>query len=418
MRKRHSRGHVAVVGLIAVAAVIAACGDKSSSSADHPTTTVDQSVLGTPKPAKGTPLKIGYISDGGGAATDGPGEKAATGAAVKYVNEYLGGVDGRPLELVWCQTGLTPAGATDCANQMVTAKVPVVLASTPGVADPIVKVLTAANIPFFVHTAVDQSVVLSSDSFVLTNVLGFLATPVKIAKDKGYKKVATLIIDLPVSVGPVKAIQQPMYDKAGISVDYTAVPPGTPDMTPQVQAAASKNPEMFVIIGDPTFCTAGLSALQTVGFKGTIFINSQCMSPDLAKSVPGGTKDVLVGTTQALAVGDDHESQLYGAVMAKYAPGVAPFQTIRPNAYAVILGFARAMSGATGEVTPDSVRSTFASAQPQPMPLLTGETFKCDRSLYKLTPAVCSTGMAVATLDADGNPTKMQSVDTRDMTNG
>jgi branched-chain amino acid transport system substrate-binding protein len=418
MSTRHSRGHVAVVVLIALSAIAAACGDKASSSADHSTTTVDLSVLGTPKPAKGTPLKIGWISDGGGAATDGPGEKAATGAAVKYVNEYLGGVQGRPIELVWCETALTPAGATDCANQMVTAKVPIVLASTPGVADPIVKVLTEAKIPFLVHTAVDQSVVLSADAYVLTNVLGFLATPVKIAKDKGYKKVATLIIDLPVSVGPVKAIEQPLYDKAGIAVDYTAVPPGTPDMTPQVQAAASKNPDMFVIIGDPTFCTAGLSALKTVGFKGTIFINQQCMSPDLAKSVPGGTKDVLVGTAQALAAGEDHESKLYTAVMAKYAPGVAPFQTIRPNAYAAVLGFARAMSGSTGEVTPDSVRATFASAQPQPMPLLSGETFKCDGTLFKLTPAVCSTGMAVATLDADGNVVKMEPVDTRDMVNG
>jgi branched-chain amino acid transport system substrate-binding protein len=418
MSKRHSRGHVAVVGFVALAVLAAACGTSKGTSANAPTTTVDLSVLGSPKPASGTPLKIGYISDGGAPATDGPGEKAATGAAVKYVNEYLGGVNGRPLELVWCQTELTPAGATDCANQMVAAKVPIVLGATPGVADPIVKVLTAANIPYFVNTAVDQSLVLSSDSYVLANVLGFLAAPVKIAKDKNYKKVATVIIDVPAAVAPVKALQQPMYDKAGISVDYTAVPPGTPDMTPQIQAAASKNPDMFVVVGDPTFCTAALTALKTASFKGTIFINSQCMSPDLAKSVPGGLKDVLVGTTQALAAGQDPESKLYTAVMSKYAPGVAPFQTIRPNAYAIVLGFQRAMTGATGEVTSDSIRSTFGSMQPQPMPLLSGETFKCDRTLFKLTPAVCSTAMAVATLDADGNPVKMESVDTAAIVNG
>jgi branched-chain amino acid transport system substrate-binding protein len=407
-----------VIGLIALAVVAAACGDTKASSADRSTTTVDLSVLGTSNPAKGTPLKIGYISDGGGAATDGPGEKAASGAAVKYVNEYLGGVTGRPIELVWCETSLTPAGATDCANQMVSAKVPVVLGATPAVADPIVKVLTAAHIPYFVNTAVDQSVVLSSDSYVLANVLGFLGAPVKIAKDKGFKKVATILIDVPASVGPVKAFQTPMYTKAGISNEFTSVPPGTPDMTPQVQAAASKNPDMFVIVGDPTFCTAGLTALQTVGFKGTVFINSQCMSPDLAKSVPGGVKGVLVGTTQALAAGEDAESKQYVAVMSKYAPDVAPFETIRPNAYAIVLALARAMKGATGEVTPDSVRSSFASVGPQPMPLLNGETFQCDRTLFKVTPAVCSTGMAVATLDAGGHPVKMEPVDTTALVNG
>jgi len=161
-----------------------------------------------------------------------------------------------------------------------------------------------------------------------------------------------------------------------------------------------------------------LTALQTVGFKGTVFINSQCMSPDLAKSVPGGVKDVLVGTTQALAAGEDAESKQYVAVMSKYAPDVAPFETIRPNAYAIVLALARAMKGATGEVTPDSVRSSFASVGPQPMPLLNGETFQCDRTLFKVTPAVCSTGMAVATLDAGGHPVKMEPVDTTALVNG
>jgi hypothetical protein len=104
--------------------------------------------------------------------------------------------------------------------------------------------------------------------------------------------------------------------------------------------------------------------------------------------------------------------------MSEYAAGVEPFQTIRPNAYAIVLAFGRAMSGATGDVTPDLVRSTFASGHEQPMPLLSGQTFKCDRTLFKLTPAVCSTGFAVATLDADGKSVNMESVDTSALLDG
>jgi hypothetical protein len=55
---------------------------------------------------------------------------------------------------------------------------------------------------------------------------------------------------------------------------------------------------------------------------------------------------------------------------------------------------------------------------PQPLPLLDGQTFKCDRALFTLTPAVCSSGIAIVTLDADGNPKNTEAFDTAPIING
>jgi len=52
--------------------------------------------------------------------------------------------------------------------------------------------------------------------------------------------------------------------------------------------------------------------------------------------------------------------------------------------------------------------SSMATMAPQPMPLLPGQTFQCNRLQAKLTPSVCSNGGAIVTVDASGKTTKSQ----------
>jgi branched-chain amino acid transport system substrate-binding protein len=404
-----------LVGLVAVALLASACsgdddsGDGASGSGDSPA--ADPALLGPSKPASGEPLTIGFISDGQSATVDGRVEITGAEAAVEYVNEHLGGVAGRPLELDVCETHLTPAGATDCANQMIADEVPIVLQVAPGVAEPIVTALDEAQIPYFVDAAIDQSILLSPNSYVLTNTLGGLAAPVKVAEDNDVEKVASLLIDVPTAVGP-------LFDAAGVDIDFIAIPPGTPDMTPQVQQALSDGAEMFNIIGDSTFCVSALGALNTLAFDGIRLINPQCLSTDMASNVSGGIDGVQVATTESLDTSDP-EVALYEAVLAQYAPeGTEPHLGTTSGGYAIVVGFARAMTALTGDITPSTIHAALASMTPQPLPLLDGQTFKCDRALFTLTPAVCSSGIAIITLDADGNPKNTEAFDTAPIING
>jgi branched-chain amino acid transport system substrate-binding protein len=244
----------------------------------------------------------------------------------------------------------------------------------------------------------------------MTNPVSFVALPIKIAQEQKFKKVAVILIDIPAAAGQVKAIADPVFAKAGLTASYTAVKPGTPDMTPQVQAALSGGNQEFLIVGDPAFCISALKSLKTLSFSGPIIINSQCLSPDVPKAVPGGVDNIIVGTSESLDP-DDAEVKLYDTIMAKYAPGQAPHASATDTAYGAIMGFVRAMTGATGDVTPASVVATFGSMAPQPMPLLHGSTFQCNRKASTLTPAVCTTGIAMVTLDAKGNAKKTEPID-------
>src|ERR1700690_1520807 len=130
------RIRVATTVLVAAAMLGTACsGSGSGTTGTGGKTRTSNSgnlpLLGPVKQASGAPIKIGYIDDGQGVGVDTRPEVAAAEAAVKYVNEHLGGVAGRPLELVECATNLTPAGGTDRANKMMAAKLPVVLSPAP-----------------------------------------------------------------------------------------------------------------------------------------------------------------------------------------------------------------------------------------------------------------------------------------------
>jgi branched-chain amino acid transport system substrate-binding protein len=208
-----------------------------------------------------------------------------------------------------------------------------------------------------------------------------------------------------------------LFDKAGLSVDYVAIPPGTPDMTPQVQDALGRGAQMFNIIGDPAFCISALGALNTLGFNGVRLVNPQCLDANSATSIPGGIDGVKVATTESLDARDP-EVALYEAAMARYSPGTDPHFSSTSGGFAIVLAFARAMSGLSGDLTPDSVRSTLAAMAPQPQPLLSSQTFKCDHSLFKLTPAVCSSGIAIVTLDAAGKAKDSVAFDTQAILNG
>lgn len=62
-------------------------------------------------------MKIGLINNEGGQAISMPENRESAEAVVKYANENLGGISGRPIELVVCKQGEDANQARDCANR-------------------------------------------------------------------------------------------------------------------------------------------------------------------------------------------------------------------------------------------------------------------------------------------------------------
>jgi branched-chain amino acid transport system substrate-binding protein len=181
-------------------------------------------------------------------------------------------------------------------------------------------------------------------------------------------------------------------------------------MTPQIQAELNKNPDQVSIIGNDTFCISAIKALRTLGYAKQIVVIPTCVS-DAAKKALGSQLNGVVMLTTSSTDTSSHEVALYNAVMAAYAPGTPPNGSVTPGGYAVVLGFARAMSGITGDITPATVFSTAMAMQPQTLPLADGLTFQCNQKQVSFAPAICSTGYLQTTLDSGGNPTTYKPLD-------
>jgi branched-chain amino acid transport system substrate-binding protein len=272
--------------------------------------------------------------------------------------------------------------------------------------------LKAAHIPLVAFASIDQGTLLEkTGAYAITNGLGVLAGPALLLQQSGGKRGAEVVVDEPAASGPVKQLDPIFYKNAGVALDVVAVPPGTADMTPQIQAELSKHPDQVSILGNDTFCTSAIKALKTLGYAKQIVVNIQCLSPSSIAAIPGGFAGVTLVNPYSID-SKDPEQALYAAVMAAYAPSTPPNGSVTPGGYAAVLSFARAMSGvaAGANITPALVESTIASMSPQTMPLASSLSFQCNGKQISLTPAICSPDALNFTLDANGNGTKAQTL--------
>jgi branched-chain amino acid transport system substrate-binding protein len=398
---------LAVTGTVAFVLVAAACSSSPSSSSTS-TNAGSASVLGPTNKATGSPVLVGFISDGQSPGIDASTEIPAAGAAVSYINDHLGGIAGHVLQLDTCTDHGTPSGTTDCVNQMIAAHVVAVLYDVSGQGTTIFTALQPAHIPLFAFGALDQGTLLSKTAFVIANGLGALAGPVVLLQQSGGKRGAVVETNVPEVVGPVQQIAPAFYKNGGATLDAVPIDAGTADMTPQIQAELNKNPDQVSIIGLDNFCISALQALNTLGYTKQIVVDASCVSSATKKALGSKLKGVVL-LTDTSSDPATHEVTLYGAVMAAYAPGIAS----NPNTqggFAVVLSFARAMTGISGAITPATVMSTAVAMQSAPIPLTKGLTFQCNQMQVSFAPAICSTGYLQTTLDSSGNPTTFKPI--------
>ena len=395
---------------VAASLFLTGCGssDDSSSSSNGS----DASVLGPEKKATGEPIKIALSSVGKSAQIDNTEEIEAAKAAVFYVNDYLGGVNGRPLEITMvCENQAQPSLARDCANKFVQSDaVALVSGPEPG-GDAILAITGPSGLPYFNLNSSEGSF-SQPGSFMLTNGLGALAgVSANYAKEQGFKKVAIVTIDVPAAVEPLKQLGGLVFGNAGATTDIIPVPAGTPDQTPQIQAALEGKPDMFQVIGDTAFCTSTLKAMRTLNVTQPVVVIGQCIGDETtASQIPNGYSDVLVAPQFSLDPFQE-ETKVYNAVIDKYTEAKVKGESA-PTGYQAVLGLARALTGMQGEVTRATVTAYLsAMPAPQPVPLGASATFQCGTHPVAIAPNICARDALIGKAEESGSVTDVKAVD-------
>lgn len=405
-------GALLAIGLLAVG-----CGSGGTSNggagSKASAAAVDLSVLGTPNPAKGAPVKLGLISDGRFATADRAYESDVAQATVSYLNKYKGGLAGRPIQLVTCIDQASPAKAADCGNQMVKDNVVAVAIGSEAVEDNFWEPLHAAHIPVMFYGASSQKVILDSTStFDLSSpTLGLVDLPASIARDSGKKKVTVVVIDIPAAVTLYKTIGPALFQKYGVTLNLVPIAPGTADMTPQMQKLATGDPGVVHVIGTDSFCIAAFNGMRAVGFSGTVSTIAQCLTDATLKAVPGSfLKGMKVAATAPTNDASDPSVKLYNAVIKTYAHGTPRSMVGGMSMFTAVAGLAAGVEGMTGDVTPASITKALKAMPQKELPGSGGQQFRCNGKAISFAPAVCVHSGLVTTLDAQGKATAYQKV--------
>jgi len=402
--------------VVVLAAACSSDSDDTSASNTSSNSKSSAEALGTPNAASGEPVKVGTITELGSEAIGAQSQQTLDGEqmAVKYVNAYRGGIGGRPIELVHCGNKATPEGGQDCANKMAQAGVVAVILPFTAESASQVPIITSAGIPYIIGAGTTQEDFTTPGAFSVGG--GYVATLGAVAahaKETGVKKLAHVVIDVPTAVSAAKAIGGLVFKNAGVDYQVITVPPGTPDMTPQLQTAASGGADAVMVTGDQTFCTSFLKGYDTLGLDLKKYVIATCIDPSVIKAVPGAFKGAY------LTVGTDPKSKdvdLYGAMLDKYLPDKDVdhnpiISSGTAGGVGSVMQFRAFMEGLSGDVTKDSVMKQMKTAKDVPVFMGGSSTVTCDGTAIPMLPNVCGADVQVATLNEQGIPTEFKAID-------
>jgi branched-chain amino acid transport system substrate-binding protein len=419
-----SKGRVLGACLTAVLVLaLAACGSSSkssssSSSSSSTTSPANASALGTPRPARGTPVKIGLLTDGADCAQCGgapASETPVAEATVKWLNAYMNGLAGHPIQLDVCDDALDPGKASDCANQMIRNGDAAVVIGSDGVIETAWNVLHGAGIPVINYAATQSKLLQDKTStFVMADPAAFVVnTPIGVAKKVGAHKVSIVVVDLPIATDIYGGKTPKLFSQQGLKLDLVPVPLGAADMTPQAQQIYAKNPNgVAMIVGPDQFCIPAINGLAAVGFSGKIVTISQCLTDATRKAIPGSRlKGAVVASIAPQGDPNDPSMQQYQAVLDKYASTkVDPNDAVPLMVFSSLAAVSAATQHLQGAVTPKSVIAAFRDMPDEVLPGAGGRHFRCDGHASPGQPAVCSTSIFAATLNGEGKPQSFQLV--------
>jgi branched-chain amino acid transport system substrate-binding protein len=426
----------AAVAFVSVA-LVAACGDSDDGDASDPVTqpsnqddapatdtapatggdVVALEPEGGAVKASGEPVKVGIINVEGGQAVSAPDSRKTAEAAAQYANDNLGGIGGRPIELVPCLTLGTPESSTGCANEMARNDdlVAVVLATDTS-SDLIVPIVTGAGIPYVTAVGPSRADLTTPGSFAVTGgAITNYGGMAKHAQESGYEKVTMIALNISgITVG-IDEFATPSFEKAGVDLDVVYADPGTADMTPAVSSAVQNGSDAIAILGHDPFCAATLLAVEAVGATDLdIFGSGRCASQQVIDVAP---PDVLDGVTiiNFYYTGiDEPAGQRYHDIVERYAPGTDGSGT-NASGYVSLLGLVLATADLEGDISRDTVMEALRTSHDVPSPLTADATFSCDGSMVTEYPGACSANYSVSKLDADGNEQYVSTGDASDL---
>ncbi|WP_185993479.1 ABC transporter substrate-binding protein [Rhodococcus sp. KBS0724] len=387
------------VGVATIMAATLACSSEASDSPGSSASVVPRANA-DPVDKSLSPVKVGFHNNEGGAISL-PDIRLGFEAGVEYVNSELGGINGHPMEAVYCNTDGTPDAALNCGNTFVQDKVVLSAQGLDFGGDGILPALRAANIAEFgalpltpgLGSAIDDA------AFGLASTEEAYAADVVQEHELGAKKLSLVFPDVPASRSSFERVVAPTAAKLGMQVSPYYYTPGG-DSTTLAATVLAGSPDAVSLYATEADALAGVQALRGSGFTGTI---NATQSTAIVDKLDGATLENVIFQSNVYFPG-------LSDVPEKAVKDIAAFQTYiqgkgitkdlqAQQGFFVAVQSADILRQTPGDtITAAAVHESIKTAKGENF--FTGGTYDCSRRTWPGSSA-CGTGVIFSKLNDD-----------------
>src|SRR5215207_4828105 len=401
----HRLSHARILGLamVAVLGITAACSDDGTTTTESGGEVEDTTATSAGTKATGEPIKLGFVNSEGGAFSV-PELRVGNEVAEDYINDHLGGVNGRPLQVIRCVTDGSPEASIDCANQFVEEGVVAAVEGTDLGGDAMLPILADAQIPLVGHVQFGPGRMFDDNAFYFgAAALAYGAAALQFYADEGATSVSWFLPDEPSSHAFTDTVLEPTAAELGM--DYTTVyyDAASPNWAVLAATAVSDHPDVSgSIAATDAQCVEMIGALRDAGYQGRILAASCVGLHDaLGEDAVGVDTDAdhwHPGDLESAPAAKQEELSEYAAVMTD----AGHEDLVGGNAvitFADLINLTRIMGTIDGTVDGAAVTEALRSARD--FDSFAGPTIACDHTAIPGNSA-CSTDLLFFQVQEDG----------------
>lgn len=348
------------------------------------------------------PVRIGWVNQQGGQLAFPNATKGAQ-AAVKYINNKLGGINGHPLELATCYVSSTESEGTSCGQQLVNdSSVKTILYGSLLTGSQSLLSVNNGEKPILMANSISSTDAAAKNVFIYNgnpqSIFGGIAAYLK---QINAKTVSVLYPQDSRTIAGVQSLQK-ILKSLGIKDDAVGFDPSATDITaPAVASNAQSNDAVVVLASSPPLCIATAKALDSLAVTSPVIgAGSFCFSEDVAKGLGGEAPKWIQDSVQS-NVADDTLADVQAYRKAATEAGLSDDDLTDSDAslaWALVMTSARLLNTGGGESA--TAASIAKEAEAFTGPMLLGSTeVKC--GAYDSAPGLC--GAQSREFKHDGN---------------
>lgn len=393
-----------VAGLGALLALGAGCGSSDDDDKGAAAASGSPSATAPAKP-KGKRIVVGLMVATNNNIQSVPEEISTARAAAQYVNDELGGIHGRAIDLRVCETRNTAESAAGCANRLVRQRPVAVVGGGDVGMEAAMPIFESARVPVIGGAFFYPKETLGPPPIYRSLMSGYglsLGPAIASYAVKTFKAKKVVVVSqegTKVVVDPY--LNVPMRNLGAQPVGFVGAPVTASDLTPYFQAAASKDPDVVAVFGLP--CVPSLQAFRGSGSDAKLLQPAQCADSETLDQVGDLAEGsyYIYGQTVPELNPDNPDVKAFVAAVEKYAPkekrassdfGTGAFQGVMN-----VADLARKLPA--DRITSQGMQRLVRSTKRQKNWLGLSGSYHCDPLPIPDYPGVCSSEAQLAQLE-------------------